>query len=92
MLLDSGAQVTMVERAWRDKALPNVRIQPLKSLLSEQPLEISAAKGTDVPSDGRVDIELQVGSENYGHVNIQVPLLISRNSLSCPLLGQDFFK
>ena len=92
MLLASGAQVTMVERAWIDKALPNVRIQPLESLLSEQPLQISAANGTDVPLDGWVDVELQVCSENYGHVNIQVPLLISRNSLNCPLLGQDFFK
>ena len=89
ILLDSGSQVTMVERAWIDKALPNVRIQPLESLFSEQPLEITAANGTNVPFDGWVDVELQVCSENYGHVNIQVPLLISSNSLNCPLLGSN---
>ena len=89
MLLDSGSQVTMVERAWIDKALPNVRIQPLESLFSEQPLEITAANGTDVPFDGWVAVELQVCSENYGHVKIQVPLLISSNSLNCSLLGSN---
>ena len=67
MLLDSGAQVNMVEGARIDKALPNVRIQALESVLSEQPLEISATNDTDVPSDVWVDVELQVCSDYYGH-------------------------
>lgn len=42
MLLDSGAQVTMVGRVWAEEALPNVKIEPLSSLFPDQPLEISA--------------------------------------------------
>lgn len=70
MLLDSGAQVTMVGRAWMKKTLPNVQIQPLQSLLFDQPLEILAANGTDVPFEGWADVELQVCSQNDGHVTI----------------------
>lgn len=89
MLLDSGAQVTMDERAWMDRALPNVQIQPLKSLLSDQPLDIAAANGTNVPFDGWADVELQVCSKNHGHIAIRVPVLVSQSSLSCPLLGSN---
>lgn len=89
MLLDSGAQVTMVGRTWMEDALPNVKIQPLDALLLDEPLTIAAANGTDVPFDGWAEVELQVCSKNYGNVTIQVPMLISQNHLSAPLLGSN---
>lgn len=89
MLLDSGAQVTMVGENWMKKTLPNVPIQPLESLLSDKPLEISAANGTDVPFEGWADIELQILSKNYGHVTIQVPILVTQNCLNHPILGSN---
>lgn len=88
MLLDSGAQVTMVGRAWIEKALPRVKIQPLEALFANQSLEISAANGTEVLLDGWAEINLQICSENHGHVTIRVPLLISQNCNS-PLLGSN---
>lgn len=89
MLLDSGAQVTMVSRAWIEKNIPHIKIKPLESLLSDQPLEIAAANGTDVPFDGWADTELQIQSVNYGHVAIQVPVLISQHNLNCLILGSN---
>lgn len=89
MLLDSGAQVTMVGKAWMEKALPHVHIQPLESLISDRPLEISAANGTDVPFEGWAEMELQIGSIKHGHVTIQVPILISQNCLNYPILGSN---
>lgn len=89
MLLDSGAQVTMVGEAWMKKTLSNVPIRPLESLLSDKPLEISAANGTDVPFEGWADIKLQILSENYGHVTIQVPILVTQNCLNHPILGSN---
>lgn len=89
MLLDSGAQVTMVGREWMETTLPNLQIQPLQTLPCYPPLEISAANGTDVPFDGWAEVELQVRSENYGHVTIQVPVLISKNCLNCPIFGSN---
>lgn len=76
-------QVTIVERAWMDRALPNVQIQPLKPLLSDQPLDIAAANGMNVPFDGWADV--RVCSKNYGRVTIQVPVLVSQSNLICPL-------
>ena len=87
MLLDSGAQVTMVDRSWVEKALPNVRIQPLESLLPHHPLKITAANGTDVPFDGWIEVRLEISSSTYGSVALDVPILVSRESLSSPLLG-----
>lgn len=89
MLLDSGAQVAMVGRSWVEKALPNVKIEPLSSLFIGQPLEISAANGTAVPFDGWVYVDLQICSESHGHADINVPVLISQNSMNCPLLGSN---
>lgn len=72
-----------------EEALPNVKIQPLDALLLDEPLTIAAANGTDVPFDGWAEVELQVCSKNYGNVTIQVPMLISQNHLSAPLLGSN---
>lgn len=49
MLLDSGAQVTMVSKAWLESMLPHIKIQSLQSLFTNQSLEISAANGTEMP-------------------------------------------
>lgn len=89
MLLDSGAQVTMVGRAWVEEALPTVNIQPLSSLFPDQPLEVSAANGTTVPFDGWAYVDLQIRSKSHGHIDIQVPILISQSCVNGPLLGSN---
>lgn len=88
MLLDSGAQVTLVGRAWIEEALPDVLIQPLETLLDKEPLEIAAANGTEVPFDGWAEIELQLGGTSQGQLTIKVPALISQNC-TCSLLGSN---
>ena len=88
MLLDSGAQVTMVSKTWIDSASPRVKIQPLQSLFADQSFEISAANGTQVPLDGWAEVDLQICSERHGSLIIRVPLLVSQ-SCHCPLLGSN---
>ncbi|XP_057178909.1 uncharacterized protein LOC130547157 [Triplophysa rosa] len=88
MLLDSGAQVTMVGRPWIEQTLPHIKIQPLASLLVDHSLEISAANNTEVPLDGWAEIDLQICSPHHGHVTIRVPLLISCDC-NYPLLGSN---
>lgn len=88
MLLDSGAQVTMVSKTWIDRAAPHVKIQPLQSLFADQPLEVSATNGTQVPLDGWAEVDLQICSERHGSVTIGVPLLVSQ-TCHCPLLGSN---
>lgn len=88
MLLDSGAQVTMVSKSWIEQALPHMKIQPLESLFGDHSLEISAANNTQVPLDGWAEIDLQIRSQYHGHVTVRVPLLISHNC-NYPLLGSN---
>lgn len=87
MLLDSGAQVSIVEKSWVQTALPNVKIQPLESLLSDHPLKVTAANGTDVPFEGWIEVLLEITSSLYGSVSLYVPMLVSQQSVSTPLLG-----
>lgn len=48
MLLDSGAQATILAKSWLDKHLPNNRIESLEDLLPDNLLKITAANGTDM--------------------------------------------
>lgn len=89
MLFDSGAQVTIVGREWVEKALPHVKIQPLETLLTDGPLEVSAANGTDVPFNGWMDVTLEILSASQGSVAVQVPMLVGQNCVGCPLLGSN---
>lgn len=89
MLLDSGAQVTIVGREWVAKMLPKLKILPLNTLLTDHPLEVSAANGTGVPFEGWAEVDLQVCSESQGHVAIRVPILIGQSSVHCALLGSN---
>lgn len=89
MLLDSGAQVTIVGREWVEKALPQVQIQPLETLLLDGPLEVSAANGTNVPFNGWIDVTLDILSASQGSMAVQVPMLVRQNCVGCPLLGSN---
>ncbi|KAI4875326.1 hypothetical protein NFI96_030093, partial [Prochilodus magdalenae] len=89
MLLDSGAQVTIVEKEWIAKALPRLKIMPLDALFTDHPLKVSAANGTGVPFEGWAEVDLQVCSESQGHVAIRVPILIGQSSVNCALLGSN---
>lgn len=87
MLLDSGAQVSIVEKSWVQTALPDVKIQPLASLLPNHPLKVTAANGTDVPFEGWIEVLLEITSSQHGSVSLYVPMLVSQQSVSSPLLG-----
>lgn len=87
MLLDSGAQVTILEKSWLEKHLPDAKIRPLRDLLPEDPLRITAANGTDVPFEGWAEITVGIKSEKHGQVAITVPMLVSQSCVSGLLLG-----
>ena len=86
-LLDTGAQVTILEKSWQKKHLPNAKIQSLEELLPDDPLRITAANGTDVPYDGWTEILVEIKSSRHGQVAINVPMLVSQNCVNGLLLG-----
>lgn len=87
MLLDSGAQVTILGKDWLEKHLPEVKVQSLEELLPDDPLKITAANGTDVLFEGWAEILMEIKSTKHGQVSIQVPILVSQNCVSGLLLG-----
>lgn len=52
-LLDTDAQVSIVDRMWKDKKVPNIEVRPLRDLLGcENDLEVYAVNGNPIPFDG----------------------------------------
>lgn len=87
MLLDSGAQVTIVTRSWLQGHLPDVEILLLEDLLPNDPLRVTAANGTNVPFEGWAELTVEIKSPTHGQVAIEVPVLVSQNCASGLLLG-----
>lgn len=87
MLLDSGAQVTILEKSWLERHLPDAKIQSLKDLLPDDPLRVTAANETDVPFEGWTEILVEIKSTEHGQVAINVPMLVSHSCVSGLLLG-----
>lgn len=89
MLFDSRAQVTIVGRDWVEKELPDVKIQPIETLLTGHPLAVNAANGTAVPFEGWIDVTLDIVGVNNKSVAVQVPMLVGQSCVSFPLLGSN---
>ncbi|KAK2864182.1 hypothetical protein Q7C36_003336 [Tachysurus vachellii] len=53
-LLDSGSQVSIVSRAWKEEYLPDLSIHPVSEILGEEELKVTAANGSLSPYDGWV--------------------------------------
>ena len=56
-LLDTGAQVSMIDRSWKNKHLPHLETRPIDELMKEDDeLEVYAVNGGLIPFDGWVAI------------------------------------
>ncbi len=87
MLLDTGAQVSMVGKIWAEKFLPNVSIKPIEDLLSDTQFHITAANGTVIPFVGWIEVLLELKSNGNEDLAIHVPMLVSNCCNDNPLLG-----
>lgn len=86
MLVDTGAQVSVIVKDWVERNLPGIEMKPLSELVTE-PLYVVAANGPNVPFEGWIDVYLEIVSASQGQMAIQVPFLVSHNALDNPLLG-----
>lgn len=87
-LLDTGAQVSLVSRDWKNKFLPHVTIRPLTEVMNEdEELRVYAVNGDILPFDGWIALTVNlIGNENPSLL-ITVPFLVSSLPLEQPLLG-----
>lgn len=86
-----GAQVSIIDRHWRDKYLPNLDVRPLTELIElmedKKTLEVYAVNGGLIPFDGWVIITLNLPGNEDPDLSVSVPFLVSSLPLEMPLLG-----
>jgi len=87
-LLDTGAQVSMIDRNWKSKYLPDTSVQPLSEIMDdEEELKVYAANGDIIPFDGWVALTVNLRGNENPDLSITVPFLVSSLALERPLLG-----
>lgn len=87
-LLDSGAQVSMVDRDWKDKYLPDATVIPLSEIVDdEEGLKVYAVNGKIIPFDGWVALTVDLKGNENPDLSILVPFLVSSIALERPILG-----
>lgn len=87
-LLDTGAQVSITDRVWKDKYLPDVDVRPLAELMgTTDRLEVYAVNGDLIPFDGWAIITVNLQGNDNPNLSINVPFLVSHLPIERPLLG-----
>lgn len=91
-LFDSGSQVSIIDRSWRETFIPNHPVRQLEELLDpDESLDLYAANGQPVPYDGWVELIVNLPGNANPNFTIQVPFLVSQSHLPQPLLGSNMF-
>lgn len=87
-LLDTGAQVSMIDREWKNKYLPDTPVRSLDEVIdNEEELKVRAVNGDTLPFDGWVPITVNLRGNEDPNLSITVPFLVSSFVLERPLLG-----
>ena len=61
-LWDTGAQVCVVSKYWKEMNLPNEPVRDISELLGG--LNLQAVNGTKIADDGWVEVEFQLAGED----------------------------
>ncbi|KAL0192074.1 hypothetical protein M9458_010370, partial [Cirrhinus mrigala] len=87
-LLDTGAQVSIVDRVWKEKYLPDIEVRPLQDLLGcGDDLKVCAVNGDLIPFDGWTVITVNLLGNEDPSLSINVLFLVSKMPIERPLLG-----
>ena len=94
-LLDSGANVSIIDSAWKDRYLPGQDIRPLSELM-EDDLYVTAVTGDAVPYEGWIEVVVNLQGNDDPDLSIRVPFLVSRIKIDRPIVGfnviQELFR
>ena len=75
-LWDTGAQVCVASKCWKEVNLPNEPVRDIIELLGEEDLSLQAANGTKIEYDGWIEVEFQLAGEDGSSEPLTVPILI----------------
>lgn len=90
-LWDTGAQVSIMSKAWRSSNLPDFKVHPINELLSsDELLDLRAVNGSEIAFQGWVEVSLSL-SDPKGKVLAQdevlVPILVSHDVVQKSIIG-----
>ena len=85
-LWDTGAQVSIISRDWKNKHLPNEKIHPISELMQGTDLQLRTANGQELPFVGWLKLSFSVEDGEDAPV-IDIPMLVTPDSLSEPIIG-----
>ncbi|KAF0037936.1 hypothetical protein F2P81_010810 [Scophthalmus maximus] len=91
-LLDSGAQVSIIDRPWNQKYLPHLEVRPLSEFLGDRNLDLTAANGELIPYDGWVELTFNLPGNDDPNLAIRVPFVVSQVNLLRPIVGFNVIK
>lgn len=86
-LLDTGAQVSIIDCNWKSKYLPDQVLRPLSDIVNGGDFSVSAVNGELLPFEGWVELTVNLPGNDDPNLTIQVPFLVGKMPLERPLLG-----
>ena len=87
MLLDTGAQVSIVSKSYLTKNYPELTVKPLKEILENgDSFRVQWGNSTQIPFLGWTSLNVQVGDETNS-ATLDVPYLVTSGEVEYPILG-----
>ena len=75
-LWNTGAQVCVASKCWKEVNIPNEPVRDIIELVGEDYLSLQAANGTNIEYDGWMEVGFQLAGEDGPSVPLTVPILI----------------
>ena len=87
-LWDTGSQVCVISRAWKQANLPFKKLRSVDELLQEgKELSLEAINGTDIPFDGWIEVTLRLVGDDADADEHLVPVLVGQQEHDYPIIG-----
>ena len=90
VLLDTGAQVSIISLQELTKCLTETKLNKIKDLLDPgAKLELTTANGTVLPYLGWVNVKCELKGDTKGTSIIDLPMLVTESPLDHPIIGYN---
>ena len=87
-LWDTGTQVCVMSKRWKEIHLPGELVRDVSELLEGEELNLQAANGTEIPYDGWVEVDFQLSGDVEHSEPLKVPILVgSQDNQEYPIIG-----
>ena len=90
VLLDTGAQISIVSKQFVDVNFLSLQVKEITDLIEQNnKLNLASANGTSIPYTGWIDICLTFGSAQQKSTKNSVPFLVTEANIDYPIVGYN---